>query len=55
MSPNAWEALYRSQYIPQRKNLKQFYAFLPKKYQRLEGLTVERGFFNRSLEEFATA
>jgi len=55
VSPNAWEALYRSQYIPQRKNLRQFYAFLPKKYQRLEGLTVEKGFFNRSLEEFASA
>lgn len=55
VSPNAWEALYRSQYIPQRKNLKVFYQFLPKKYHRLEGLIVEKGFFNRSLEEFATA
>jgi hypothetical protein len=55
VSPHAWEALYKSQYIPQRKNLRLFYQLLPKRYQRLEGLSVEKGFFNRSLEEFATA
>ena len=47
-----WQRYYASQYIPSRKNLKRFFKWLPRKYQKWKGWETEASFGNRHLDEF---
>ena len=47
-----WEKYYASQYIPSRKNLKQFLKYLPRKYLKWKGLETEAQFGNRKLDDY---
>jgi probable DNA metabolism protein len=49
-----WERYYASQYIPSRKNLKQFLKYLPRKYHKWKGLETEAQFGTRKLDEFTS-